>query len=237
MPSHSGSFWDSGRLGHGGRGETGPSCPRVPHLAPGQRAAPSPTYPQKGPSDVVSSRPALPPGKSYGTGIRKHWSPPQERCPALRAPLGCPSLLASCSRLRDLPDGSERTGDNLGVQKPSQGLPALSTVLHLSPTPKHTPQPQRLARPPPPPPPPPSLLPETPFLGLPVPPSRADLHPGSERESLGSSSASGMRLGAPRGLGRVLAAWHGTWCLLHTPNQQGAGKTRGVSPEGQKGRD
>ena len=124
-----------------------------------------------------------------------------------------------------------------GVQKPGQGLPALSTVLHSSPTPKHTPQPQRLARPPPPPPPPPSLLPETPFLGLPVPPPRADLQPGSEREPLGFSSASGRRRGAPRGLGRVVAAWPGTRCLLHTPNRQGAGKTWGSLPEGQKGKD
>lgn len=67
------------------------------------------------------------------------------------------------------------------------------------------------------------------FLALPVPPSKANLQPGSERESLVFSSASGMGLGAPQGLGRVLAAWCHTWSLL---KPAGSREDLGHAPQG-----
>lgn len=63
MPSHSGSFWDLGRLGHGGRGETGPSCPRVPYLA------------TRAESCTVTN---LPPKGALGGGLKPSCSPTRQ---------------------------------------------------------------------------------------------------------------------------------------------------------------
>lgn len=111
------------------------------------------------------------------------------------------------------------------MQKPSKGLPALSTAPHLSPTTSthlsntDTCQTSACAAP---------LLAMC-FLALPVPPSKADLQPGSERELLVFSSASGMELGAPQGLGRVLAAWCHTWSLLKPAGRR---EDLGHAPQG-----
>lgn len=57
---------------------------------------------------------------------------------------------------------------------------------------------------------------------------------GPEAESLVFQFASGMELGAPQGVERVLAAWCNTWSLLHTPNQEGAEGTWVVLQTGPK---
>lgn len=149
-----GSFWGLDSLEHGGTEKILQYYPVVYHYQPDKEllvTSPPPTEASgDGPKKTCSPTRSVLRYQDLG-----HWSPvSQKKCQPLGLPwMWCPLLLASCFRQGDgrveggLPGGPKHKGNNLGPHEARKGLSTLSIGSHLSPTPKHTPQPHGLARP------------------------------------------------------------------------------------------